>query len=208
MAFGDSMTAGEVTFPVGVTALGVPIVKNVFVASAAYPTVLAKNLIKAYPLQEDAIAVANFGAGGEKAADARTRFISALNVVRPEGVLIMEGANDIPLGEDGAASAAAGEIRIMAAEARSRGMRVFIATIPPPRPGGSRAIRQFLVDDYNARMRDVAFREGAVLVDVYSALLTNVNLYIGVDGLHPTEAGYAKIAEAFEIAIRTTLEVR
>jgi lysophospholipase L1-like esterase len=208
LAFGDSITAGEVTFPVGTTALGQLITKNVFVASAAYPTVLAKNLIKAYPLQEDAIAVPNYGAGGEKAADARARFLLALNTVRPQVVLLMEGANDIPLGEDGAASTAASEIRIMASEARARGMLVYLATLPPARPGGNHAIKQVLLDDYNGRMRDAAIRSGSTLVDVYSALLPGVFQYIGVDGLHPTELGYAKIAETFEIAIRTTLEAK
>ncbi|MEO8680966.1 MAG: GDSL-type esterase/lipase family protein [Vicinamibacterales bacterium] len=207
LAFGDSITAGEVTFPVGSTALGVPSFKLVQVPSAAYPTVLAKQLQANYKAQEDLITVANYGVGGEKAADARNRFITALSIVRPEAVLILQGANDIPLGEDAAASTAANEVRIMAAEAKGRGMRVFIATLPPARAGGSRAIKQLLLDDYNNRIRDLAFRENAVLVDIYQYLLSNVTLYIGVDGLHPTEAGYAKMAEAFFFAIRQNLEV-
>jgi lysophospholipase L1-like esterase len=32
--------------------------------------------------------------------------------------------------------------------------------------------------------------------------------YIGVDGLHPNEAGYARIAELFFDAIQRELEVR
>ena len=207
LAFGDSITAGEVTFPIGTTALGAPSFKLVLVPSAAYPTILAKTLQATYKAQEDLITVANYGVGGEKAAVARDRFIAALPVVRPDAVLIMMGSNDIPLGEDGAASLAAREVQTMAAEARNRGMRVFIATLPPPRPGGNRAVRQVLLDDYNNRMRDVARREGAVLVEIYQALLTNVNTYIGVDGLHPTEAGYAKIAETFFNSIRANLEV-
>ena len=208
LAFGDSITAGEVTFPVGTTVLGDLITKLVLVPSAAYPTVLAKNLSTAYPLQEDRIAVANYGQGGEKAVNARDRFIQALNVVRPEAVLILEGANDIPLGEDGGASSAAREVRAMSAEARARGMRVFIANLPPGRPGGNRTIQPILVTDYNNRMFDAARSEGAVFVDIFAALSTNVNLYIGVDGLHPTEAGYAKMAETFQNAIRNELEVR
>ncbi len=207
LAFGDSITAGEVTFPIGTTALGVPSFKLVVVPSAAYPTILAKTLQATYKAQEDFITVANYGVGGEKAAVARDRFIVALGIVRPDAALIMMGANDIPLGEDGAASIAAREVQTMAAEARGRGIRVFIATLPPARAGGNRAIRQLLLDDYNNRMRDVARREGAVLVEIYQALLGNVNLYIGVDGLHPTEAGYAKIAETFYNSIRTNLEV-
>ncbi len=192
----------------GTTALGVPITKLVVVPAAAYPTILAKNLQATYKAQEDLITVANYGVGGEKAAVARDRFIAALGTVRPDATLIMMGANDIGLGEDGAASTAAREVRTMAAEARLRGMRVFIATLPPARAGGNRAIKQILLDDYNGRMRDVARTEGAVLVDIYQALATNINLYIGVDGLHPNEVGYAKIAETFYNAIRSELEVR
>jgi lysophospholipase L1-like esterase len=205
LAFGDSLTAGEVTFPGGIFPNGAPSIKLVLVPSAAYPTILAKNLITAYPLQEDKISVANYGQSGEKAANARDRFFIALNVVRPEAVLILEGANDIPLGEDGAASSAAREIRIMAAEARNRGMRVFLANLPPGR-SGNRQIRGDLLLDYNNRMFDVARTEGAVFVDIFSSLSTNVNLYIGADGLHPTEAGYARMAETFQAAIRTALE--
>ena len=207
LAFGDSMTAGEVTFPTGISRLGVPSYTLIQVIAAAYPSVLAKNLQARYPEQEG-IFVANYGLGGETAARARDRFIAALNTVRPDAVLLMEGANDIRLGEDGAASTAASEIRAMASEARRRGMRVFLATIPPSRPGGNRSTNPVLVDDYNGRMRDVARSEGAVLVDVFGALATSVTTYIGVDGLHPNEAGYAKMAETFFNAIRADLEVR
>jgi lysophospholipase L1-like esterase len=96
----------------------------------------------------------------------------------------------------------------MAAEARLRGMRVFIATPVPGRPGGNKTIDTFLLVDYANRMRDVAAREGAVLVDLYAAMLPDVFRYIGVDGLHPNEAGYARIAELFFQAIQANLEVR
>jgi lysophospholipase L1-like esterase len=210
LAFGDSITAGEVSFPVGSTlfhGMG-GITKQVVVPAAAYPTILGKTLQGRYSSQADSIVVANYGLGGERAAVARDRFIQALNIVRPDAVLLMEGYNDIPSGENGAASTAASEIEIMVAEATRRGMRVYLATVAPPRPGGNRTIQQVLVDDYNNRMRVVASRQGAVLVDVYSALLTDVTRYIGVDGMHPNEAGYAKIADTFFQAIQGTLEVR
>lgn len=50
--------------------------------------------------------------------------------------------------------------------------------------------------------------EGAVLVDLYQATLPNASAWIGVDGLHPTEAGYAFIAETFYAAVRADLERR
>jgi lysophospholipase L1-like esterase len=206
LAFGDSITAGEVTFPVGSTAFG-RITKLVQVPSAAYPTVLAKNLQAAYPLQEDSISVANYGLGGERAQDARDRFIRALGTVNPQAVLIMEGYNDIGGGADGSASSAAREIRTMAAEAKARGMRVFIANLAPGRPG-NRQLASIYITDYNGRMLDVARGEGAVFVDIFAALSQNVNLYIGADGLHPTEIGYAKMAETFMTAIRNDLDSR
>lgn len=209
LAFGDSITAGEVTFPIGSLRPGGELsTRLVVVPSAAYPTILAKLLQARYTAQEDSIIVANYGLGGEKAINARDRFLAALNTVRPEAVLLMEGHNDVSGGQDGAASGAANEIRIMADQARSRGMRVFIATLVPPRPNGNRTIGQIYIEDYNNRMRVVASQTGSVLVDVYAALLPGVTTYVGVDGLHPTEAGYAKIAETFFTAIQNTLEVR
>ncbi len=207
LAFGDSITAGEVSFPVAGVNGGLASTKQVIVHASSYPTVLAKQLQARYPAQVDDIVVANYGLSGEKAALARTRFIEALNTVRPTAVLLMEGSNDIARGEDGAASGAASEIRNMAAEARLRGMRVFIATVPPGRPGGEKTIAPFLLLDYAGRMRAIASSEGAVLVDIYQALLVDVTTYIGVDGLHPNERGYARIAETFFDAIRATLEV-
>ncbi len=207
LAFGDSITYGEVSFPVSSGGgLGTSF-KLVQVPSAAYPTVLGKQLVARYSSQEDSISVANYGLGGEKAVNARDRFFAALNTVRPDVVLLMEGSNDIALGEDGAASSAAREIGIMVGEARRRGTFVFLATIAPGRPGGSKAIAPILLTDYNNRMRSVAASTGATLIDINAALAADVTRYIGVDGLHPNEAGYAKIAETFYNAIRSQFEL-
>ncbi len=207
MAFGDSITAGEVTFP-GLIEFGFTSGKQVVLPEASYPTVLRRLLQTRYSFQADTIVVANQGVSGEKAAEARNRFFAAMTAVRPDVVLLFHGHNDIPSGADGAASTAASEVRIMAAEARLRGARVFMATIVPPRPNGNRTINSFLALDYANRIRDAAAREGAVLVDLYAALMPDVTRYIGVDGLHPNEAGYARIAELFFNAIRDNLEVR
>jgi lysophospholipase L1-like esterase len=207
MAFGDSITAGEVTFP-GSTALGPTSGKQVVVPSAAYPTVLQRLLQTRYSFQADTIVVANQGLNGEKAVVARNRYFSAVAAVRPDVVLLWHGHNDIPSGADGAASSAASEVRMMAIDARGRGARVFIATPLPGRPGGNRTVPDFFLLDYANRMRDIAAREGAVLVDIYGLLKPDVFRYIGVDGLHPNEAGYARIAELWFDAIRNNLEVR
>ena len=207
LAFGDSITAGEVTFPVSSSSTA-RIGKQVVVPAAAYPTVLQRLLRTRYQFQGDQIAVNNAGVGGEKAIDARNRFFATMSTFRPDVVLLLSGHNDIPRGENGAASAAANEVRIMAQGAKSAGARVFIATPVPGRPGGNRTIDPFLLSDYAGRMRNVAATEGAVLVDLYASMQADVFRYIGVDGLHPNEAGYTRIAELFFEAIQRELEVR
>ena len=207
LAFGDSITAGEVTFPVS-TSSGMRSTRQVVVPSAAYPTVLQRLLRTRYQFQSEQITVENAGVGGEKAIDARNRFFARLSAFRPDAVLILTGHNDIPRGENGAASAAANEVRIMAQGAKAAGARVFIGTPVPGRPGGNRTIDPFLLLDYANRMRAVASQEGAVLVDLHAAMLPEVTRYLGVDGLHPNEAGYTRMAELFFEAIQRELEVR
>lgn len=208
LAFGDSITAGEVTFPVGASSTGADrITKQVVVPAASYPTMLLNTLRGRYSSQASSFEVFNYGVGGEKVINTRNRFFSALNATRPEVLLLMEGANDIPLGEDGAASSAANEIRIWVAEAKSRGIRVFLATPVPGRPG-NRQIQPILLVDYANRMRRVAEQEGVTLVDLYTLMLPDAQRYIGVDGLHPNEAGYARIADLFFQAIQAAFEVR
>ena len=209
LAYGDSITAGEVTFPVsGLISGAGSITRQVVVPSAAYPAVLLNTLRGRYSAQASLMEVFNYGLGGEKVVNSRPRFFSALNATRPDVLLLMEGANDIPLGEDGAASSAAQEIRVWVAEAKSRGIRVFLATPTPGRPGGNKTIQPVLLVDYANRMKTVAAQEGVTLVDIYALMLPDVQRYIGVDGLHPNEQGYARIADLFFQAIQAALEVR
>ena len=72
----------------------------------------------------------------------------------------------------------------------------LLARDPCVRP--TREILGCLTDRFRAR------RE--VFVDLYQALVGNVTLYIGTDGLHPTEIGYQKIAETFFNSIQATLQ--
>lgn len=210
MAFGDSITAGEVTVPVtGITPVGqAPSFTLIQVLSAAYPTVLSRMLSSRYVSQSASLVVFNEGKGGEAAASALSRFISTFNSERPDVVLLMEGYNDICCGNGsvGISSGISG-LGAVASEARNRGARVFIATLAPSKPG-FRAAPLETVQAYNSLVRSLAAREGAYLVDVYGALLPDVNANIGIDGLHPTEIGYGKMAEAFFAAIQADLEVR
>ena len=207
LAFGDSTTAGEVTVPTsgGTTIDGFPSFKLVLVPSASYPTQLQALLRTRYITQQTAISVASSGVPGERATTGATRLPGVLSAVRPEVVLLLEGYNDLALGVNQVGPAATA-IETMAKEARNRGARVYIASLTPPRPGGRNALPADWIATYNARLRSVAAGENAVFVDLYQALVTNVTLYIGTDGLHPTEIGYQKIAETFFNSIQATLQ--
>lgn len=208
LAFGDSVTAGEVSVPTAdrLTPDGFPSFTLTVVPTASYPTQLQALLRNRYITQQTSIAVTNSGVPGERATQGAQRFPGVMSQVRPEVVLLLEGYNDLSLFGAAGISQAAGAIETMSREARGRGARVFIASLTPPRGGGRNALPADQVTNLNGRLRAIATGEGAVFVDLYQALVANVSLYIGVDGLHPTEVGYQKIAEAFFTAIQSTLE--
>jgi lysophospholipase L1-like esterase len=208
LAFGDSTTAGEVPVPTA-AAFGVrePNYKLVIVPAAAYPTQLLTLLRARYTAQVSVIEVINAGLPSEWAEDGALRLPGVMSNVRPHAVLLLHGMNDLAALGTAGVQRAWRAIDTMAKEIRGRGARTFLATLPPSRPG-PKAVPLALIQSLNANIRDTARGEGAVLVDVYGALFTDVNRYMSFDGLHPTEAGYQKIADTFYEAIRLDLEVR
>jgi lysophospholipase L1-like esterase len=185
-----------------------PDYRLIIIPTASYPSQLLALLRGRYTGQASILEMTNSGLPNEWAQDGALRLPGVLANVRPQAVLLMEGINDLAaLGTRGVQNAWRA-LDVMAKESRNRGARVFIATLPPPRAGGSKAVALTLIQSLNANIRDTARGEGAVLVDVFQALSTNINLYMSVDGLHPTEAGYQKIADTFYEAIRQDLEAR
>jgi lysophospholipase L1-like esterase len=191
LAFGDSTTIGEVPVATNVpTRDGSPNYRMIVIPAASYPSQLLSLLRARYTGQTSVLEMTNSGLPTEWAEDGALRLPGVLATSRPEAVLLLEGVNDLAaLGTRGVQSAWRA-IDTMAKEIRGRGARAFIATLPPPRPGGTKAVPITLIQSLNANIRDTARGEGAVLVDVFQALSPNVDLYISVDGLHPTGAGY------------------
>lgn len=208
LAFGDSFTAGEVSNPTAERLSdGTVHHRLVFRPDVSYPTQLALRLRARYTAQTALIEVTNAGRSGEWADDGAVRLPGVLSRVEPEAVLLLQGINDlVPLGEPGVVVASRALDR-MAREIRGRGARAFLATLPPTRPLGRHGVPLSRIEALNARIRRIASGEGAVLVDLYEALATDVTRFIGADGLHPTEAGHARIAEAFLAAIRAEFEI-
>ena len=209
LAFGDSMTAGEVSqLTQNRLGGGASNHRLIVIPAASYPTQLLARLRARYTAQTAVLEVVNAGRPGEWAEDGARRLPGVMSTVRPEAVLLLEGLNELAaLGGMSGVQRAIAALDTMAKEARNRGARVFIATLPPTRTTGPRALPASVILSLNLQIRAMARGEGAVLVDLHEALSVDVSRYIGPDGAHPTEAGYERIADAFMTAIRATLEV-
>ncbi len=209
VAFGDSITWGEngQNSTTQSTRLR-PAVQ--FPLFQTYPGALQQELAARYSTQT--LRVDNAGLSGESVTDPTTlpRFSQTIARGVYNAVLIMEGANDLSERDSKVEPAVIAGLRQMILDAKSRGMQAFLATIPPENPLAPccRNLGWSLVSGFNDQVRGLAFEQSVPLVDVYAALNGDVNTYIGPDGLHPTAAGYAKIADTFFSAIEQTLEIK
>jgi lysophospholipase L1-like esterase len=201
VAFGDSLTTGEVTVPVASSGIG----KLTVVPTAAYPAVLQSQLQSAYPTQSSDISVSNQGRGGETIFDGVLRFDSVFAASRAEVVLLQEGINGLNVGDVDASTAL---MRAMVQRARNGGAKVFVGSMLPTISGRQRTQIAPALVAYNTALQSMSTQEGAIYVDLYNGILPQVETLIGIDGLHPTEVGYRKIADLFLAAIKLEIEDR
>ena len=194
VAFGDSLTEGTISAPVTLQLVNIP---------HSYPAKLQDALRARYKNQPE-IVVANEGRAGESALDGRARLIDAIKANNAEVLILMDGANDLLFFHRRGVSRVVGGIEDMIKEARSRGVTVIVASLPPQRAGGLRAEGEPYLAETNAQLRATAAEEGAGFVDVNAQLDLS---FVGQDGLHLTEAGYARLAEIFAGAIRAAFEL-
>ncbi len=196
LTFGDSMTAGT-TSP--------PLIRALTVGpTQAYPFKLQDLLNARYTAQT--VGVLNAGKPGEfvVSSAALTRFGNALSEAKPDLVLLLEGANDLNNAGDmvnAAITASVSSLEEMVKEAVRRNIPIMVATLPPQRPPKGTAAA--FVQRFNDAVKVMAGKKGAMLVDVYPQL---PEALIGQDGLHPTEAGYQRLAEIFRDAIQAQYE--
>jgi lysophospholipase L1-like esterase len=202
MAFGDSITVGWTSEE---NPSGTPPYILSTLTTQAYPSVLQTLLTMRYTTQT--ITVINEGKGGERAQDALGRASAAFNGSRPEVVLIMQGYNDLGVGDAGI-DPGIRAVNDLVKEARFRGARVLLATLTPPPIGVSRGIGNTTISRFNERLKEVARGENIPLVDVYAAFVHDPNRYNSADGRHLNAAGYRLLAETFMTAIRNEFEIR
>ncbi len=194
LAFGDSLTEGRVALTL----------TQLVVVPGSYPDRLQRSLGGRYSAQT--VAVLNEGRSGEWAVDGALRFPSVVRTHSPEVVILLQGVNDLnALGQAGM-SRTVSALEGMAKEARFRGAAVIMVGLPPQRPVGIGGLPSSVITSFNSRLREVARGENALFVDLFTAFGNDPSL-IGPDGLHPTPAGYERMAQTFYDTIRVNYEL-
>ena len=133
------------------------------------------------------------------------RFLGLVSSQQYGALMLMEGSNDLADEDSLEIPPAIDGLRQILRAAKARGMRAYLATIPPMNPAGSRGFAWSLVPGFNDQVRTLAASESVTLVDVYQGFANDFSL-LSADGLHPNAQGYARMADQFFTAIKATLE--
>ena len=147
--------------------------------------------------------VTNEGRPGERADAASQRLADAIRASKSEAVIILHGANDIFTDGLPGVPRAVAAVQTLIRIAKLNGETVLLCTMLPQRAGGLRAANPAAVTELNRGIRDIARNEQVMLVDL--ALAFDLSL-IGVDGLHPTDEGYSRLAELLFVTLRALFE--
>lgn len=210
MAFGDSITFGTTSSFDGAYLFAPR-------PGADYSTNLDGILESRYPAQD--FAVDNRGLPGELAINAVSggRFAQQMAALRPQGLLLLEGINDLNNGVSIGATVNA--LSQMIDIARVYNTTVLVGTMfqtcmsvsPTGIVRGNSADK---IVAFNSAVRSMAAgRQNVYVVDLYAAFGDNcgpnggVGL-LGADGLHPSASGYSVMANTFANALASVFAVR
>lgn len=140
------------------------------------------------------------GIGGQTTPQMLLRMMSDVVALHPRAVHIMGGTNDVA-GNTGPMTPEMSEnnIRAMTDIAQRHGIAVLIASVPPAGkfPWAPQIETRSAIAELNRRLKSVAHETGAVWVDYHPVLDDGSGAMkpgLAVDGVHPTEAGYAAMA--------------
>lgn len=210
VAFGDSITWGEISAPAPVGGASLRYQDP----AVAYPTQLRELLRERYTSQADAIQVINEGVPGEQVIHTlpgqngqtgEGRIEDVADHHEPDVLIVLEGVNGLtfPKANDISEGLRRGVRRVK----RIGTPLVIVSTVLPGVDGRPKRPDDDAVRRLNAEIKEWVGIEGAVLVDAYAAFDAERSVLIGQDGLHPTPAGYTRLAELFYQAIQTHFEL-
>jgi len=154
--------------------------------------------------------VINLGISGATATQALEQELPVAIDSAPSSVAVWLGVNDYQQ-RVSLATFSDSLSRLLTALRASTGARLFVGNMPDLRllsafrgtdPGP--LLRD--VQSWNAEIARVAHENSAVLVDVFSAWseIKDPAVLVSSDGLHPTSAGYQRLADLFWQSMRTT----
>ena len=195
VALGDSTTAGTPGWKSGVE---VPPS-----GSGDRTSQYAYWLMQAHPAWE----VLNHGINGERSDQIRGRFEQAVVNLEPRAVVIIAGVNDVYPGRE--AQHVIEQLAAMYERARRTGIAVVAGTIVPY---NTATVEQ------NARMKEIntwirTFSDAnahVAFVDTRAAVAAPDrpdHLFESPDDLHPSPAGYRRMAEAIQPVLERVLQI-
>lgn len=211
LAFGDSITCGTPS------SFDVFSFDTLCTESNGYPQILRGVLQSVSPGQT--FTVTNEGRPGEWAQQAIStgRFAQLMATLRPQGLLLLEGVNDLNNGSGIGSTVNA--LQQMVELARVYHTTVLIGTMfqtcLSTSPSG--VVRTNAADrivSFNAAIRAMAAgRQNVYVVNVDTVFGNNCGPdggvgWLGGDGLHPSPSGYTRLASTFASAIRERFAVR
>lgn len=123
-------------------------------------------------------------------------------------IIVLAGANDLFAERARAIPSVVGAIESITRDAQGRGVEVILSTLPPQRPGSPRGLAHKKVADLNGLIFGLCSRYWARCADVYTAMGGDFSPLIGADGLHPTLAGYDRMAQTYFDVIVSSFERR
>jgi lysophospholipase L1-like esterase len=184
LTFGDSITRGVGDGPrPGDTPPG----------SAGYPLRLQMLL---------GVTVINDGQSGERTSDGLLRLERDVKDTHPDYAIVLEGTNDLLVGDD--PHRAVDNMHSMIDAVRAAGAIPILGTIPPLCCNVDSSHPPSATLAYDQDLRALAANSGVDLIDFYSAFTGGPEagydpgrgLIHAPEGIHPTAAGYDVMAEA------------
>lgn len=171
IAFGDSITVGSGSF------------------SGGYPPKLEGLLAN----NGQPSRLLNYGVGGEPTAYGSGRIDGSLTA-QPNAsyILILEGTNDLFHGMS--LEATQFHLEAMINKSRNHGVTPLLATLTPD--SQSLGAQKDIPGSYNPMIHSIGANLGVPIVDLYAAVAPNWG-GLTADGIHPNDAGYQVIAQAW-----------
>ena len=141
--------------------------------------------------------VINAGSPGRWASDGVSGISSTLNRHKPGYVLVLLGANDIVYGRN--TDKIVSNLRTIVQVAKNNKTIPVIATLTPVYD--SHSYMTGGIDELNPKIKQMAKEEGIRVANLSGAFGSDRGL-MQSDGLHPTAAGAAKMAQVFGSILR------